>query len=64
MADQAELLARTTEIVSAHLRKNTVPVDQLPALINDIHQTLAGRPTSFHRLPSTTLSGQGASGNG
>ena len=42
MADQAELLARTTEIVSAHLRKNTVPVDQVPALINDIHQTLAG----------------------
>ena len=42
MADQAELLARTTEIVSAHLRKNTVAVDQVPALINDIHQTLAG----------------------
>ena len=42
MADQIELLARTTEIVSAHLRKNTVPVDQVPALINDIHQTLAG----------------------
>ncbi len=42
MADQAELLARTAEIVSAHLRGNTVPVDQVPALINDIHQTLAG----------------------
>ncbi len=42
MADQAELLARTTEIVAAHLRKNTVPVDQVPALINDIHKTLAG----------------------
>ncbi|MCH1928233.1 MucR family transcriptional regulator, partial [Shewanella sp. C31] len=42
MADQSELLARTTEIVSAHLRKNTVSVDQVPALINDIHQTLAG----------------------
>ena len=42
MADQAGLLARTTEIVSAHLRKNTVPVDQVAALINDIHQTLAG----------------------
>ncbi len=42
MADQAELLARTTEIVSAHLRKNTVPVDQVPALISDIHQALAG----------------------
>ncbi len=42
MADQAELLARTTEIVAAHLRKNTVPVDQVPALINDIHKTLVG----------------------
>jgi len=42
MADQAELLAKTTEIVVAHLRGNAVPVDQVPALINDIHQTLAG----------------------
>ncbi len=42
MADQAELLARTTEIVAAHLRKNTVPLNQVPTLINDIHQTLAG----------------------
>ncbi len=42
MADQAELLARTTEIVAAHLRGNTVPVDQVPALINDIHKTLVG----------------------
>ena len=42
MADQAELLARTTEIVAAHVSRNTVPVDQVPALINDIHQTLAG----------------------
>ena len=41
MADQIELLARTTEIVSAHLRKNTVPVDQVPSLINDIHQALS-----------------------
>ena len=42
MADQAELLARTTEIVAAHLRKNAVPVDRVPALISDIHQALAG----------------------
>ena len=42
MADQTELLARTTEIVAAHLRKNTVPLNQVPTLINDIHQTLAG----------------------
>ncbi len=42
MADHAELLARTTEIVAAHVSRNTVPVDQVPTLINDIHQTLAG----------------------
>ena len=42
MADQTELLARTTEIVAAHVSKNTVPVDQVPALINDIHEALAG----------------------
>ncbi len=42
MADQTELLARTTEIVAAHVSRNTVPVDQVPVLINDIHQTLAG----------------------
>ena len=37
-----ELLERTTEIVVAHVAKNAVPVDQVPALISDIHQTLAG----------------------
>ena len=42
MADQTELLARTTEIVAAHVSRNTVPVDQVPALINDIHEALAG----------------------
>ncbi len=53
MADQAELLARTTEIVAAHLRANTVPVDQVPALINDIHQTLAGLGSEDHDLTPT-----------
>ena len=42
MADQAELLARTTEIVAAHVAKYAVAVDQIPALISNIHQTLAG----------------------
>ena len=42
MADQAELLALTTEVVAAHVSRNTVPVDQVPALINDIYRTLAG----------------------
>ena len=30
MADQAELLARTTEIFEAHVAKNAVAVDQIP----------------------------------
>ena len=42
MADQADLIALTAAVVAAHLRKNTVPVDQAPALINDILQALAG----------------------
>ena len=42
MADRAELLARTTEVVAAHVAKNTVAVDQVPALISDIHQALVG----------------------
>ena len=42
MADQAELLARTTEIFAAHVAKNAVAVDQIPAPISSIHQTLAG----------------------
>ncbi len=42
MADQAKLIALTAAVVAAHLRKNTVPVDQAPALINDILQALAG----------------------
>lgn len=46
----AELLARTTEIVAAHLRKNAVPVDQALALISDIHQALAGLGSEDHNL--------------
>ncbi len=42
MADQAELLAWTTEIVAAHVGSSAVPVDQIPSLIKEVHQTLAG----------------------
>ncbi len=42
MADQAELLARTTEIVTAHVRNNAVAVNQIPTLIKEVHQALAG----------------------
>ncbi len=37
-----ELLTLTTEVVAAHVGSNAVSIDQIPALINDIHQTLAG----------------------
>ncbi len=42
MADQTELLTRTTEIVAAHVGNNAVAVNQIPSLINEVHQALAG----------------------
>ncbi len=39
---KTELLALTTEIVAAHVTKNTVSVDQIPSLIREAHQALAG----------------------
>ncbi len=42
MADEADLLARTTEIVAAHVGNNAVAVNQIPSLINEVHQALAG----------------------
>lgn len=44
MSDQensGELLALTTEIVSAHVSNNTLPVSDLPQLIQDVYKTLA-----------------------
>ena len=37
-----DLLALTTDIVSAHVSNNTVAPDALPALIQDVYRTLAG----------------------
>ena len=37
-----DLLALTTEIVSAHLANNTVPAPEIPALIERIYKTLSG----------------------
>ena len=37
-----DLLALTTEIVAAHVSNNTVPVADLPQLINQVYQSLAG----------------------
>jgi predicted transcriptional regulator len=36
-----DLLALTTEIVAAHVSNNTVAVGDLPALINQVYQSLA-----------------------
>ena len=36
-----ELLELTTEIVAAHVSNNTLPVSELPALIQDVYKTLA-----------------------
>lgn len=36
-----ELLTLTTEIVAAHVSNNTVPVGDLPQLINQVYQSLA-----------------------
>ncbi len=40
MAD--DVLALTAQIVSAHVKKNTVSVEELPNLIREVHRTLAG----------------------
>ena len=44
MSDQqniSELLELTAEIVAAHVGNNTLPVNELPQLINDVYHTLA-----------------------
>lgn len=35
------MLAWTTQILSSHLKKNTVPVDELPGMIGSIYRTLS-----------------------
>ena len=42
MTDKTELLDLTAEIVAAHVGKNAVSADQLPALIQTVHNALAG----------------------
>ena len=37
----SDLLALTTEIVAAHVSNNTVPVGDLPQLINQVYHSLA-----------------------
>jgi predicted transcriptional regulator len=40
--NSSDLLALTTEIVAAHVSNNTVAVSDLPQLINQVYQSLAG----------------------
>jgi predicted transcriptional regulator len=37
-----EILDLTAGIVAAHVSNNTISVDQIPALIKEVHKTLAG----------------------
>ncbi len=41
-AKRSDLLALTTEIVAAHIANNSVPAADLPKLIHDVHNALAG----------------------
>jgi predicted transcriptional regulator len=36
-----DVLSLTAQIVSAHVTKNTVPVEELPALIREVYKTLS-----------------------
>jgi predicted transcriptional regulator len=54
MAEQAkpsELLALTTNIVSAHVSNNSVAVADLPRLIREVHDTLFGVASGAGREP-------------
>ena len=58
MAEQpknTDILALTTEIVSAHLSNNTVPAGEIPALIERIYKTLTGVGTD---AAATTVSSE------
>lgn len=37
-----DVLGLTAQIVSAHVRRNTVPVEELSTLIREVHKALAG----------------------
>ena len=45
-SDMAEMLELTTEIVAAHVGNNSVPVADLPVLIQDVYRTLVSVGTS------------------
>ena len=55
-----ELLELTTEIVSAHVSNNTLPVNELPQLIQDVYRTLSsvgsgGTPSGDKLQPAVSV---------
>jgi len=44
--EAGDLLALTTEIVAAHVSNNTVPLGDLPQLINQVYASLANIGTA------------------
>ena len=42
LAENADVLGLTAQIVSAHVSNNAIGADALPALIQDVYRTLAG----------------------
>lgn len=52
-----ELLELTTEIVSAHVSNNTLPVNELPQLIQDVYRTLSsvGGPAIASERPQPAV---------
>ena len=53
MAERPQLLAMAAEIVSAHVRYNTVAVDQLPGLIRQVFNALATAEQAATAPPKT-----------
>lgn len=41
-SETMDLLEMTVEIVASHVSNNTVPIEDLPALIGKVHQALTG----------------------
>ena len=53
MAERPQLLAMATEIVSAHVSRNAVAVDQLPGLIQHVFNALATAEQATTAPPKT-----------
>ena len=54
-ADRETLLRLTTDIIAWYVSKTSVPVEELPQLIQQVHSTLAGiepKPEPFVTTPS------------